>query len=279
MAVDRIHSSDTQISINGIRLTGVSQFGFSKDPDALDLVGMGSLYVNDRITQRAPKIDPSIEWTIGIGSTDPFFDIKSGLVLSIEQFNIEAKDPVGTTNVSGAYLTSYEISAGIGDLVKGTVSYEANSQSWAATGQLTQSDQTDDNIAPFLPSKIQIYSYDNDVDITEVNFAVQNFNISFPIARKSTATLGKKIPKFRYPELPAVGDLKFSVLKTLITGMSEVPVLDKGTYEIFMSNCDDSDSKIYFVENCSLVNISESLDLEGNATVDFSYNFRLLDRS
>jgi len=275
--IPRIHSSDTQISINGIRLTGASQFDFSKDPQADDIIRLGTLYVNDRITKDAPKIEATINWTMGIGTTDPFFDIKTGSVVSIEKFNIEAKDLLGTETISGAYLTSYEISAGVGELVNGSVSYEANSQRWSSTGALTYSSQTSDSVAPFIPSKIQIANYGEGIT-NQTDFSIQSFTLTLPISRKSTAVLGKKIPKFRYPEFPIVGDLNFSVLKTVLTGMSEVPVLSKGITEIFLSNCDSSDAKIFSVENSSLVGISESLDLEGNAKVDFSYKFSIFDR-
>ena len=52
----RIHSSECQIFINDIRLTGVSQFEISKEREVLDLRGLKSLVVEDRISKNHPKI-------------------------------------------------------------------------------------------------------------------------------------------------------------------------------------------------------------------------------
>jgi hypothetical protein len=46
--------------------------------------------------------------------------------------------------------------------------------------------------------------------------------------------------------------------------------LEKGDFEFFLATCDDV-SKSYGLNDCSLLGISESINLDGNATIDFNY--------
>ena len=174
----RIHSSECQIFINDIRLTGVSQFEISKEREVLHLRGLNSLVVEDRISKNQHKISTSISWTLGNGTTDPFFDISTGSLVSIEEFSIKAKDFVGSNIVSGAYVNSYEITSSVGDVIKGTVKYEADSYSWD-TGTITYSDQSNDSCLPFLTSSMEISSNNDELDVSSIDMSIQNFSFTY----------------------------------------------------------------------------------------------------
>jgi hypothetical protein len=272
--VFRVHSSDTQIFINGVRLKGVSNFSFSKNRETLDLRGLHSLDVDDRISQTIDSIEANLSWVLGNGIGDPFFDVGTSGVTSVEKFLIEAKDTVGTNILSGAYLNSYEVSAAVGDLVNGSISYEVDSHYWN-TGKLSYSDQTQDSNTPFLPKSIVVLPSGVECGVSSSGMAVQSLNFTIPITRKVVKRVGSTIPKTRYPEFPIIGDLSFSVLKNTLTGMSGAVVLDKGSMSISMSDCGYNGDKTYFFPNCNLISFSESLDLEGNSTIDFNYKFSI----
>lgn len=274
MQVFRIHSSDTQIFINGNRLKGVSDFSFSKNRETLDLRGLQSLEVDNRINQTIDSTEANLNWVLGNGINDPFFDIGISGVASIEKFLIEAKDTVGTNILSGAYLNSYEVSAAVGDLVNGSISYEVDSHSWN-TGKLTYSDQTEDFNQPFLPKSIVVLPSGIECGVSSSGMSIQSLNFTIPITRKIVKKIGSGIPKARYPEFPIIGDLSFSVLKNTLTGMSGAVVLDKGSMIISMSDCSHNGQKTYSFENCNLISFSENLDLEGNSIIDFNYKFSI----
>ncbi len=275
VSVTRVHSSNSQISVNGTRLTGVSQFSFSKEQDATDLRGLGSFYVDDRITQSNSKIETTIEWALGKNISDPFFDIQQSGLLSIENFLIEAKDTVGTNTFSGAYLTSYGINASVGDIIKGTVKYDVDSQNWSPNA-LSITDQTNDSCLPFVPSRITIHST-AEGGVSSSGMSIQSFNFSLPINRKPVKRAGSKNVSFRYPELPIIGDISFSILKNTLTGMKEITVLEKGTIEINLEDCLTSGERNFLFQNCNLISINESLSLDGNASIDFGYKFSYVD--
>jgi hypothetical protein len=85
--------------------------------------------------------------------------------------------------------------------------------------------------------------------------------------------MGSLTPKMRYPELPAEGDLSFSVIKNKVTGIDlSSLVLDKGLLSITL-NESQSNQRQYNINDCSLISISEGHSLDDNATLDFKYVF------
>ncbi|MGK3946294.1 hypothetical protein ABK046_49070, partial [Streptomyces caeruleatus] len=78
--------------------------------------------------------------------------------------------------------------------------------------------ESSDSVEPFIPSKITISSTFDEGCSTDLS--IQNFSFSYPIARKAVYQIGKRNAKLRYPELPIIGDLSFSVLKTEIAEMT-----------------------------------------------------------
>lgn len=274
MPISRIHSSNSQVFINGTRLTGVSQFEFSKNRDSENLQSLGSTHIANSITDLEPVVEISFSWILGKGVTDPFFDLSTGDIVSVEKFVLQKKDLAGTDVFSGQYLTSYEINGGVGDLVNGSATYEGDYHT-QNTGVFTV--ESNDSIKPFLPSKIGISS--TFAEGATTNLSAQNFSFSYPIPRKAVHQLGKRNAKLRYPELPTVGDFSFSVIKNEIVQMTGIVVLPTGDTNIVLEDCDGQNAVTYSLKGCRLENISESLDLDGSASIDFSYKFDYFTRS
>lgn len=270
---DRVHSSNTQISINGNPLVGVSQFDFSADRDATDLRSFASLDIESRISQKAPKTNITLGWTLGSEFLlDPFLDLASEPIVSVENFVISQKDNVGENIFSGCYLTSYEINAGVGELVKGALQYEGD---YYSTGASTATQTSHSNLHPYLPSKIKISSSFSEGQNTGAS--IQSFSFSLPIPRKPIYRIGERTPQTRYPEFPVVGDLSFSILKTEIEGITGAIILPSGDINITLEDCRGFQAE-YSLKNCSYISFSESLGLDDNATLDFNYKFNSFTR-
>jgi hypothetical protein len=111
------------------------------------------------------------------------------------------------------------------------------------------------------------------------NFPIQSFQISVPIPRAPLKRLGEFSPRYKVPTLPTEAIVSFSAIKNDITGMdfSKI-VLEKGDFEFFLATCNDV-SKSYGLNECSLLGISESINLDGNATIDFNYVSSLTNQS
>ena len=276
MAVSRIHSSDTQIFVSGQRLKGITDFSFSKTREPVDIRDLHSLYISDRINSNAESVEANLSWVLGSGISDPFFDFYSSGIFSVEKFSLEAKDLTGTNVFSGAYVNSYEISASVGELVKGSISYEVD-QHTLTTGRLRYSDQTNDvasGFSVFVPKHITVTSSGIECGITSTELVIQSLSFSIPIPRKKINKLGSTIPKIRYPELPIIGDLNISVSKNDFISAENATVLQKGTMTVSLKDCTKMAEKIYTFSDCNLVSFSESLGLDGNATIDFNYKFK-----
>lgn len=269
MSVDRVNYGDTRVYVNNILLTGISDCGINTERSYEDLRSYGRYDTTDRIVKsdQIPKVN--LSWILGESSSDPFFDHQSSGVISVEKFNIKKRDIVGENIVSGAFLTSYSVDASVGDVVTAQAEYEGLAYSFSATGALNRSIQTSDSYRSFIPSKITVSSNFGEGQVSP--FPIQSFQISVPIPRSPLKKLGSVIPDYRIPNLPTEASVSFSVIKNDITGMNFAPIiLEKGRFTFEMQSCADIGKK-YIVNNCSLTSISESINLDGNATVDFNY--------
>lgn len=275
MQVPQVTYGDSQISINGTLLTGISKFSSEKSREVIELRELNSSTVTDRVTQTNHSIDLNLSWLLGNGTTDPFFDIKSDGLVSIEKFNIQAKDIVGTNLFSGACLKSYSVQGSVGNLVEGSISYDVDSYSWD-TGRLSINDQVSDSFRPFLPNKINIKSLNAELNIDTDSYSIQSFSINVPIERKKIIRIGGQgNSQFMYPQLPIVGDFSVNIIKNSITGAQDVNVLQKGHFLVSMSDCASMDFRHYLLRDCQLISINEGIDLDSSATLDLEYKFKI----
>jgi hypothetical protein len=269
MSVRRINYGDTRVYVNNILLTGISDCAIDTERSYEDLRSFGRYDVVNRIVKsdQVPKVN--ISWILGEGSSDPFFDHQNSGLISVEKFDIKKRDIVGENIVSGAFITSYSVNASVGDIVTAQAQYEGSTYSFSDTGALDRGIQTNDSGRSFIPSKITVSSNFGEGQVAP--FPIQSFQISVSIPRSPFKTIGSLVPQYRIPNLPVEASISFSVIKNEITGMNFAPIiLEKGSFEFEMKSCANIGKK-YTVDNCSLASISESINLDGNATVDFSY--------
>lgn len=269
MSFDRVSYGDTRVYINDVLLKGISSCEINTTREVENLRSINHHETTDRIIKSDQKPEATLSWILGEDSSDPFFSFQTSGILSVESFNIKKKDIVGVEEVKSGFLTSYSVNAAVGDLITAEAKYEGIDFSFTEAGKLTLGVQTSDSYKSFLPSKIQLSATFQEGDI--FTFPIQSFQINVPVPRQSLKRLGEQSPKYRLPTLPTEATVSFSAIKNDITGLdfSRI-VLEKGNFEFLLATCDDV-NKSYTLSGCSLLGISESIDLEGNAAIDFNY--------
>ena len=196
---ERVHSSDIQLFIDDQRIPSVTSLDFSSEKDLTDLNRLGASHVVDRVlnSNQSTNIDIDVRGVKGAAA-----------------YNV--------TTISGGVLTSYSINGSVGDIAKGSTSYVGDGAIFTNAGSLSASDQSNDiHNGFFKPRNIEITSTtDGDEGIDSATLNIQNFSISVDIGRNPVTRLGTRVPKFRYPEMPAAGSLDFGILKTNVTGIN-----------------------------------------------------------
>jgi len=283
MAIERIHSSDTQLFINDQRVPAVVSLSLSSSKKLTDLRQLGSLNVTDRIlnSDQSTKIDIGINLTTGATGIDPFYSfqqMQSGF-LSTGKFDFKIKDRAGVTTVSGGSLASYSIDGSVGDLVNGSTSYEGDGAIFTPAGAIAIENQSTDEFGGFFrPRDIEITSTTNgDEGIDTASLNIQSFSLSVSVGRNAVTRLGTRVPQFRYPELPSNGALSFDVVKTKVTGINISSLIcESGVILINLKDIDDNSVMNFTTSGCSLESVDETTDLDDNTKIKFSYYFPII---
>jgi hypothetical protein len=279
MALDRVHSSETQLFYTGVRVPAVQSIDFSTEKISTALQKLGRFNYSDRIlnSNQTTSFSYSILITTGSSALDPFYTFQeqeSGF-LSTKSYGFNIKDFAGENTVTGAYLTSYSLDGSVGEVVKGTSSYEADQVSFNSSNSISFSDLSADNFNVFIPRNISISSSSIATEgVSTSSLNIQSFGVSVGVTREPKNRLGSRTPEFRYPTMPVDGSLNISFLKNSVTGLDLSPlVMDTGTISIDLKDDDGLTRMSYPMKQCSLKSVSESIDLDGNNTINFSYVF------
>ena len=197
--------------------------------------------------------------------------------LSTGFFEFKAKDSVGVTTISGASLTSYSINGSVGDIVKGSSSYEGDGAIFTDAGALT-SESNDIFDGFFRPEDIEISTSSNgDEGIDSTSLNIQDFSISVSLQKTPVTRLGTRVPQYRYPQMPAQGSLNFNVLKTDVTGINiSSLVCESGVITIDLKGRDNESILDFTTSGCCLESVEESTSLDDNTSVSFSYYFPII---
>tara|TARA_R110002020_G_scaffold158318_4_gene341484 strand:- start:5985 stop:6890 length:906 start_codon:yes stop_codon:yes gene_type:complete len=299
MAVTRVHSSDSQVFVNDIfgfethRLPLLQSLTISTEKDVTDLQALGEYHTSNRILNSNQITNVELSHLVSTGvsgfypsSSDgyPFYTLQDQArrLLSTENYKFMASDNAGQTLITGAYPVSYELKGAVGEVVNATTKYDADTVTFNSDHPLTSADDfpADSlaNLQVFRPRNISIATTDGleseAMDSASLN--IQDFSLSANVSREPKTRIGSRIPSFRYPVLPANGSLSFSVIKNQVTGINMANlVLDKGTITIDLQDNEGNSMMDFVTSGCSLTSVSESLAIDGNATMDFSYVFSI----
>ena len=299
MAVRRVHSSDSQVFVNDIfgfethRLPLLQSLTISTSKDTTDLEALGEYDIRDRILNSNQTTNVTLAHLVSTGvsgfypsSSDgyPFYALQNQArrLLSTDSYKFMASDNAGQTLITGAYPTSYNLIGSVGEVVGASTQYDADTVTFNPDHPL---DSTDDfpqellaDFAVFRPRNISVSTTAGleSEAMSSASLNIQSFNLSAYIAREPKTRIGSRIPSFRYPALPANGSLDFSVIKNQVTGINMTNlVLDKGTITIDLQDNEGNSVMDFVTSGCSLESVNQSLGIDGNATMDFSYTFSI----
>ena len=284
MAVDRIHSSDIQLFIDGSRIPAVNSLSLSTPKEVIDIQRLGTAHITERVLSSNQTTTLQMEMLLTTGATgvDPFYQFQQrhGGFLTTGKFDFQVKDTAGSTVMNDASLTSYSINASVGELIRGNATYLGVGATFSDGGAISIDDQSnDDFIKGFMrPQKIQITTTTNGQEgINTESLHIQDFSISVDLPRKNVTRIGQRNPSFRYPELPAGGSIEVSMIKNSVTGLDlSSLVCDSGVIKIDLKD-DLGNSLMDFVTSgCCLENVDESTSLDDNTTINFSYYFPII---
>lgn len=278
---DRIHSSDIQLFVDDQRIPSVTSLSISSPKSVVDIQRLGASHSVDRIltSNQSTTLTYDVNLTTGATGIDPIYSyqhMKSGF-LSTGFFEFKAKDSVGVTTISGASLTSYSINGSVGDIVKGSSSYEGDGAIFTDAGALT-SESNDIFDGFFRPEDIEISTSSNgDEGIDSTSLNIQDFSISVSVEKSPVTRLGTRVPQYRYPQMPAQGTLSFNVLKTDVTGINiSSLVCESGVITIDLKGRDNETILDFTTRGCCLESVEESTSLDDNTSVGFSYYFPII---
>ena len=271
MAVTRVHSSESQVFVgtagaaSRTRIPAIQSLGISTDKDIKELEELGQLCYTSRIlnSNQTTKLSLDLLVATGASGVDPFytFQEQEAGFLSTGKFDFAARDNAGETLISGAYLTSYDVKASVGDLVKGSIRYEADTVDFHAANRLTDAEESDDSFGGFFtPRDIKISTTEGLVaeNIDSETLNIQDFSITVGVGRDAKNRLGKRIPEFRYPTLPINGSLDISMIKNQVTGIDlSSLLLEEGTIKLDLQDVEKNSVMDFVTSGCSLTSVQE----------------------
>lgn len=271
----RVHSSDTQVFLDGVGITGLQSKGVTIDINNQDLRNLGSLSNSDKIITADQTVNVDLSYLIIAESFNPF----TGNLLNIDKQEIIIKDTTEELTISDCYLDSINLNFSVGEIPSCSISYLADSVSYDddVSVILEKSiDQTNhQNSEIFRPQEVFV-SGDGTGGIDSKNgcFCFQSISIQVSLQREPVKRVGQLSPIMRYPTLPINGQITFEGLKTQMKDVDYSPlVLEKETLTFSLESKGLQKAQDYEIRDCSLVSYSQNQDLDGNATLGFTYEF------
>ena len=276
-SISRIHSSDNQIFFNGDRVIGVTDFSIDHSRERRELDSLGRYDQQNSLLTSNQECNVTIGGYIVKGGFNPF---NTSTLLYTTGETIKSSDTVESVTISGLALTSCDFNISLGEIPSLSASYQGDIASFDTGDVLTMSDQTTDGseVILFRPQEMSLALASAEEDDLVESICFQSMALSIQIGRRKINRMGQRSTQLRLPELPAKGSFTFSVLKTNPTGYSSDPILlEKNDYILGFKN--KSHAEYYRIKDLSLISIAEAKALDGEATLDFTFEFPLLQDS
>ena len=280
---DRIHSSETQLLIDGNSIPAITSLSVNSTKDVTNINTLGSMNVKERVlnSNQVNSINIELNLTTGATGVDPFYQFQEqgAGFLSTGKFKLRISDNVGSTVLNDASITSYNVKGSVGSLVEGSIGYQATNSTFGTSDALVPSDEREDTFGGFFrPQNVSVTSVtDGKEGIESSDLNIQDFDISINISREPIKRLGVLEPAFTYPQIPAAGNLTFNTIKNSVTGIDLSQLIcDSGVITINLQ--DDSNETLmrFTTSGCCLESVDESTNLDDNTQVTFSYYFPII---
>jgi hypothetical protein len=276
-SVTRVHSHESQIYIDNTLIRGVRSFSYQNPKNVQELRRLGSYKQENYILTADQPIDTSIEFIVNDHTLN-----KNGnylKFLSSVESTIQLKDTTAKTTFSKANLTNFSLDFSVGELALGKYGYQCDSLSVSEGTSLIDLDLDSSKFNIFRPQDITLTTNLTE-GINSTDYPIQSASISVGIERRPTIRVGERGAKRRYPVLPAQGSLSISILKNKVEETLDLSslVAKKGNFtfvisETALGSASANPNLNVVVHDCFLNSVSHSHDLDGNASLDFSYSF------
>ena len=278
----RVHSHESQVYIDSTLIRGVQSFSYENPKNVQELRKLGSYKQEDYILTADQPVDTSIDFIVNdhvLGRAGNYLKF-----LSSDESTLKLKDATAETTFSKANLTNFSFDCSVGDLVRGNYGFQCDSLSVSSSdsegsGELLDSDLDSSKFNIFRPQDITLTT-----TLTEgknsTDFPIQSVSLFVGIERRATIRVGERGAKRRYPVLPTQGSLEISIIKNNVERTLDLSslVAEKGNFtflitETLLGAASANPNLNLVVHNCFLQSTSHSHDLDGNATLNFSYSF------
>ena len=273
----RVHSHESQVYIDSTLIRGVQSFSYENPKNVQELRKLGSYKQEDYILTADQPVDTSIDFIVNdhvLGRTGNYLKF-----LSSDESTLKLKDATAETTFSKANLTNFSFDCSVGDLVRGNYGFQCDSLSVSSSDELGDSDLDSSEFNIFRPQDITLTTTLAEGK-NSTDFPIQSISLSVGIERRATTRVGERGAKRRYPVLPAQGSLQISIIKNNVEDTLDLSslVAEKGNFtfviaETALGGASTNPNLNLVVHNCFLKSTSHSHDLDGNATLNFSYSF------
>ena len=279
----RVHSHESQVYIDSTLIRGVQSFSYENPKNVQELRKLGSYKIEDHILTADQPIDASIDFIVNnhvLGRTGNYLKF-----LSSDESTLKLKDATAETTFSKANLTSFSLDCSIGNFVRGSYGYQCDSLSVSSSDELEDSDLDSSQFNVFRPQDITLTTTLAEGK-NSTDFPIQSISLSVGIERRATIRVGERGAKRRYPVLPAQGSLEISIIKNNVEDTMDLSnlVTEKGNFTFLIAETalgtTSTNTKVKLVvHDCFLNSVNHSHDLDGNATLNFSYSFPISNDS
>ena len=276
-SVTRVHSHESQVYIDNTLIRGVESFRYQNPKNVQEIRKLGSYKTEDHVLMADQPIEVSMGFIVNdhvLGKTGNYLKF-----LSSDESTIQLKDSTARTTFSKANLTNFSLDLSVGDLVIGNYGYECDSLSVSEANSLVDLDLDSSKFNIFRPQDITLTTTLAE-GINSTDYPIQSASISVDIQRAPTTRVGERGAKRRYPVLPAQGSLEMSIIKNKVEDILDLSslVTEKGNFtfsisETVLGSASANPNLNLVVHDCFLQSVNHSHDLDGNATLDFSYSF------
>ncbi len=276
-SVTRVHSHESQVYIDNTLIRGVESFRYQNPKNVQEIRKLGSYKTEDHVLIADQPIEVSMRFIVNnhvLGKTGNYLKF-----LSSDESTIQLKDSTARTTFSKANLTNFSLDFSIGDLAIGNYGYECDSLSVSEGNSLVDLDLDSSKFNVFRPQDITLTTTLTE-GINSTDYPIQSASISVGIQRAPTTRVGERGAKRRSPVLPAQGSLEMSIIKNKVEDTLDLSALvtDKGNFtflipETVLGSASANPNLNLVVHDCFLQSVNHSHDLDGNATLDFSYSF------
>lgn len=276
---DFTRSNNSVLFINNNPITGVISYDIDGQVTTFPIRGLGdhtaSGYIKSNLTDHKFKLDCffspySPDFYIGGRSSQNNF-------FSSGKHDFIIRDQFEQKLISGAYLTNFSITAGVGELTTISYSFEADTLD-INNNQVTDIsyDATSGSFLPFLPQDVKVSGLLLNPSLLYTNECIQSISVETSLPRTVIKRIGSRIPFTRAIKEQPTTSVSVTLFKKGIQQGLTNNYLDQtahNTGELNIIFGTGSEQLTLNIKELQLNSMSENLNLDGSIdTITYNYN-------